>query len=225
MKSLMIKSIAGLLFLLVVLGIALFLPAQTIYYLQAWIYLLVFAILVILITTYLFINDKSLLERRVKATPVAETRMSQKIIQSFASIFFCGMFILSGFDYRFKWSKVPIYISIIAEILIILGFLIVFITFKENTFTSGVIEVDKDQKVISTGIYGVIRHPMYLGGLMVVIFSPFALGSYWAVICVIPLILVIIMRIFDEEKFLSETLSGYSDYIQKVHHRLIPYIW
>lgn len=225
MKSLIYKSIAGLFFLFVVLGLALFLPAQTIYYLQAWIYLIIFAILAIIITIYLFINDKSLLERRVKQTPINETRLSQKIIQSLASVFFCLMFILSGFDYRFKWSKVPIYLSIIAEFFIVLGFLIIFWTFKENSFTSGVIEVDKDQKVISTGLYGIIRHPMYLGGLLVVIFSPFALGSYWAIFCIVPLTIVIITRILDEEKYLSETLTDYSEYNKKVRYRLIPFIW
>ncbi|HHW41335.1 MAG TPA: isoprenylcysteine carboxylmethyltransferase family protein [Syntrophomonadaceae bacterium] len=225
MNNLIGKTLSGFLMLLVSLSALILLPAWTINYLQAWIYLLTFAISVILITTYLFKNDPNLLERRLKVGPTAEKEKSQKTIQALANVFFCLVFIVAGFDYRFHWSNVPIYISIIADVFVVLGFFIVFLAFKENSYTSGIIEVDKDQKVISTGPYGMVRHPMYSGAILMMLFSPIALGSYWAVLCVVPLIFTIVMRLLDEEKFLSKNLSGYNEYCQKVHYRLIPLIW
>jgi Putative protein-S-isoprenylcysteine methyltransferase len=219
------KAFTGLLFLLVALGISIFLPASTFSYLRAWIYLFVFAFSVVLITLYLLKHDPKLLERRLKAGATAEKEKSQKTIQALANVFFCLVFVVSGFDYRFHWSNVPEYISLLANVFVILGFYIVYLVFKENTYTSAIIEVNKDQKVISTGPYKLVRHPMYSGAILMMLFSPIALGSYWAVLCVLPLIFTIIMRLLDEEEFLSKNLSGYTEYCQKVHYRLVPLVW
>lgn len=225
MNNLTGKTISGFLTLLITLSVLIFLPAWTINYMQAWIYLLTFFVSVILITIYLFKNDPKLLERRVEAGPTAEKEKSQKIIQALASVFFGLIFVIAGFDYRFHWSNVPAYISIIANGFVALGFFIVFLVFKENSHTSAIIEVDKDQKVISTGPYGIIRHPMYSGAFLMLLFSAIALGSYWALLSVVLLIFTIVARLLDEEKFLSKNLSGYNEYCQKIHYRLIPFIW
>lgn len=225
MENIIRKTISGFITLLAIMGILIFMPAWTANYLQAWLYLLTFAVSTALITIYLFKNDPNLLKRRLNAGSTAEKEKSQKTIQSMASVFFCLIYIIAGFDYRFRWSNISIYISLLANIFVILGFFIVFLVFKENSYTSAIIEVDKDQKVISTGMYAIVRHPMYSGAILMLVFSAVALGSYWALLSVIALTLTIIARLLHEEKFLSKNLSGYEEYCEKVKYRLIPFIW
>jgi protein-S-isoprenylcysteine O-methyltransferase Ste14 len=225
MKNLNVRAFSGLLFLIIVIAAMLFLPAWTINYWQAWVFLIVFFVTVSVITLYLMKKDPKLLERRVKAGPVAEKQISQKIIQSLASLAFISIFVLSAIDYRFKWSSVPIYIIVAGDIIVFLGLIIVFFVFRENTFTSAIIEVDIKQKVISTGPYRQLRHPMYTGAIIMLLGVPLSLGSWWGILTVIPLMLVIIPRLLDEEKFLTKNLPGYSDYKKEVRYRLIPFIW
>jgi protein-S-isoprenylcysteine O-methyltransferase Ste14 len=225
MNNLLVKTILGFAFLMLVLAVALFLPAGTLSFWQAWVYLAVFAICTILITAYLIKNDRELLAGRVQAGPVAETQRSQQIIQSLASLFFIGLFIVPGLDHRFGWSLVPPVVSLLADVLVALGFYVVFLVFRENSYTRATIDVSAGQKVISTGPYAFVRHPMYAGALLLLVFTPIALGSWVAVPFAIPLILVIVARLLDEEKFLRTNLSGYEEYCQKVHHHLIPYVW
>ena len=225
MSSLIVKSILGLVFLLVVLALALFISAGSVSFWQAWVYLVVWAVCVILITLYLVKYDQRLLASRVTAGPVAETQKSQQVIQSLASLFFIGLFIVPGLDYRFHWSNVPPIVSLICDGLVALGFYFVFLVFKENSYTSGIIEVAKEQTVISTGPYSIVRHPMYAGAGILLIFTPVALGSWVAIPFPLPLILVIVVRLLEEEKFLVANLPGYAEYQQKVRYRLIPFVW
>lgn len=225
MANLLVKTFLGFAFLIVVLGLALFLPAGSLSFWQAWVYLADFAICTLLITAYLIKNDQGLLERRVRAGPVAETQKSQQLIQSLASLFFIALFIVPGFDYRFHWSHVPVVVSLISFVMVAIGFYIVFLVFRENSFTSGTIEVVNEQKVISTGPYHVVRHPMYAGAFLLLLFTPLALGSWVAIPLPIPLILVIIVRLLAEERFLSANLPGYTQYCNEVHYRLIPFVW
>lgn len=225
MDNIIGKTISGFIMLIVIMGILIFLPAWTINYLQAWLYLLTFAISTILITIYLFKNDKELLKRRLNAGSTAEKEKSQKTIQSMASVFFCLIYIIAGLDYHFNWSNIPLYISVLSNILVMLGFFIVFLVFKENSYTSAIIEVGKEQKVISTGMYAVVRHPMYFGAILMLIFSAVALGSYLALLSVVALTFTIIARLINEEKFLSKNLPGYDEYCEKVKYHLIPFIW
>lgn len=225
MANLLVKTFLGFAFLIVVLGLALFLPAGSLSFWQAWVYLADFAICTILITAYLIKNDQGLLERRVRAGPVAESQKSQQLIQSLASLFFIALFIVPGFDYRFHWSHVPVVVSLISFVMVAIGFYIVFLVFRENSFTSGTIEVVNEQKVISTGPYHVVRHPMYAGAFLLLLFTPLALGSWVAIPLPIPLILVIIVRLLAEERFLSANLPGYTQYCNEVHYRLIPFVW
>lgn len=225
MKKLIGKSLLGLAFLVMVLGLALFLSAGSLGFWQAWVFLSVWMICVTLITVYLMRNDQKLLASRISVGPVAETQKSQQVIQSFASLFFIGLFIVPGLDFRYHWSTVAPVLSLIANVFVALGFYIVFLVFKENSFTSATIEVAEEQQVITSGPYSVVRHPMYAGASLLLIFSPIALGSWIALPFPLPLILVIVVRLLDEEKFLSKNLSGYEAYREKVHYRLIPFIW
>jgi len=225
MNNLLVKTVLGFLFLMFVLALALFIPAGSLSYWQAWVYLAVWAICVIFITAYLIKNDQALLAGRVQAGPIAETQKSQKIIQSLASLFFIGLFIVPGLDYRFGWSHVPPILSLIADGFVALGFYIVFLTFRENSYTRATIEVSAEQQVITSGPYRFVRHPMYAGALFMLIVTPLALGSWVALPFSLPLIFVIAVRLLDEEKLLKKDLPGYSEYCQKVHYHLLPNVW
>jgi protein-S-isoprenylcysteine O-methyltransferase Ste14 len=225
MKDLNQKAIAGLLRFLTILALLLFLPAGTPDYWQAWIFLAVFFVSVLLITLYLMKKDSKLLERRMNAGPGAEKERSQKIIQSLATIGFIAVIVFPAVDHRFGWSSVPLPVAIAGDALVALGLLIIFFVFKENTFTSSVIEVDPEQRVIATGPYALVRHPMYVGALVMLLGVPLALGSWWGLFTVIPITLVIVWRLVDEERFLVKNLSRYSEYQNKVRYRLVPFIW
>jgi protein-S-isoprenylcysteine O-methyltransferase Ste14 len=165
------------------------------------------------------------LERRVNAGPRAEKENSQKIMQVLATIAFIAVLALPAFDHRLCWSPVPSYVAVAGDVLVVLGLLIVFPVFKENTYTAGVITVETGQKVISTGPYARVRHPMYAGSLVMLLGVPLALGSSWGLITFIPITIVIVWRLLEEEKFLLENLPGYSEYRNRVRYRLVPYIW
>jgi protein-S-isoprenylcysteine O-methyltransferase Ste14 len=225
MDNLIVKTILGFLFLVLILALALFLSAGTLSYWQAWVYLGVFSVCVILITLYLARYDQRLLASRVQAGPTAETRKSQQIIQSLASLFFLALFIVPGLDARFHWSSVPPVISLIADGLVALSLYLVFLVFRENTYTSATIEVADEQKVISTGPYSLVRHPMYAGAFLLLLVTPVALGSWIGTLFALPVMLVIVVRLLDEERFLAAHLQGYTEYRQRVRYHLVPFIW
>ena len=225
MGSLTIRTFLGFAFLMLVLALALFVSAGSLGFWQAQVYLADFAVCTILVTIYLFKYDRELLEGRVKAGPVAENQKVQQIIQSLASLFFIALFIIPGLDFRFGWSNVSPILSLIADGFVALGFYIVFLVFRENSFSRATIEVSAEQKVITSGPYSMVRHPMYAGASILLVFTPIALGSWVAAPFAIPIILVVVVRLLDEERFLSANLSGYEEYRQKVRCRLIPFIW
>lgn len=225
MKDIDKKALGGLFKILVILALVLFISAGNINYWQAWAFLIVFFISTLLITLYLMKNDPKLLERRVNGGPAAEQEGSQKVIQTLASLAFIAVLVSPSLDHRFGWSSVPAYISIAGEILIALGFYFVFLVFKENTYTSAIIEVSEGQTLISTGPYALVRHPMYSGALILLLGVPLALGSYWGLLTIVPFTFVLALRLLDEEKFLLKNLAGYAEYKQKVKYRLAPFIW
>lgn len=210
---------------MVVIALALFLPAGSLSYWQGWTYMAVFAGCIILITLYLMRNDRDLLSRRLKGGPLAERQKSQQIIQSLTSLFYLALFVVPGLDFRFNWSDVPPVISLVSDGFVALGFYIVFLAFKVNSYTSATIEVYDEHSVISSGPYRVVRHPMYAGAILLVLFTPPALGSWVALRFTIPLIMVILIRAVDEERFLTRKLPGYEAYRQKVRYRILPYVW
>ncbi len=225
MTQLLLRAFGGLVFLLAVLALALFASAGSLAYWQAWAYLAVFAICVTLITAYLVRNDPGLLSRRVQAGPVAESDPTQKVIQSLASLCFILLFIVPGLDYRFHWSNVPVAAVVFSDVMGALGLLVVFLVFRENSYTSAVVEVSAEQKVVTTGPYAVVRHPMYAGAMLLVLFTPTALGSWFAIPTAVALALVIAARLLSEEKLLQASLTGYDAYCHKVRYHLIPFIW
>ena len=225
MKVLAIKAFGGLLFLLLAMAAALFLPAWTLDYWQAWTFLAVFGVSALAITLYLMEKDPRLLERRVYAGPTAEKETGQKIVQSLTSAGFIAMLAVPALDRRFAWSAVPAYVCLAGDALVVLGFLIVFLVYRENSFASATIEVYANQTVISTGPYAHVRHPMYIGALIMLLGVPLALGSWWGLFAIIPMVLVIISRLVGEEQFLARNLPGYSEYQNRVRYRLIPHIW
>jgi protein-S-isoprenylcysteine O-methyltransferase Ste14 len=156
---------------------------------------------------------------------IAEAKRSQKISQGFAAVFFVLLLLIPPFDDRFGWSNVPLYLVLISDVFVAIGFAVVFLVFRQNTFASAIIEVKAEQKVISTGVHSVVRHPMYSGALLLLFFTPLALGSFWGLFVFFPLLAVICFRLNDEEKTLLKELNGYKEYCNKIRHQLIPYIW
>ena len=215
----------GLVSLAVVMGLVLFLAAGTAHYWQAWAYLAVFFGASLLITLYLMKNDPALLARRLTGGPTAEKEKSQKVTMLFASIGFIALLVVPALGRRFMWSGVPLFMIIAGDILTALGFYIIFLVYKENTFAAATIKVTNDQRVISTGLYAVVRHPMYAGGLLYLLGTPFALGSYWGLLVLAAMMPFLLWRLFDEERFLSKNLPGYAEYRAKVRWRLIPGIF
>ncbi len=225
MSNLIVRSILGLVFLSAVLAVILFVSAGSTAYWQAWLYLAVWTICTLLVTAYLIKYDQNLLASRTQAGPANETQKTQQVIQSLATVFFIGLFVVPGLDYRFHWSTVPAWLSVVALGMVAFGFFIVFLVFRENTYTSATIEVAKDQTVITSGPYSVVRHPMYAGASLLLLFTPLALGSYIAISFCIPLILTVAVRAIEEEKFLRANLDGYAAYCRKVAHRMVPLVW
>ncbi len=225
MSVLHIKAFAGLIALIVVMAALLFLTAGTLDYWQAWTFLAVYFAASVAITLYLMRYDPQLLRRRMSGGPTAEKAPTQKIIMWVTSLEFIAIPIVSAFDHRFGWSEMPPAMALAGDALMLLGWLAVFFVFKENSFASATIELAPDQKVISTGPYALIRHPMYTGGLVLLFAIPIALGSWWGALVLIPMLPALIWRLFDEEKFLAGNLPGYADYQRKVRYRLVPRVW
>jgi protein-S-isoprenylcysteine O-methyltransferase Ste14 len=205
-----------------VLSAMFFLSAGTFAYWEAWTYMAILFIPMFFVFIYLIKNEPDLLARRMK---MKEKEGEQDLIIKLSYIPFLIAFLLPGFDKRFGWSDVPVVVVVISDILVLLGYGIFFLVLKENPYASRIVEVEPEQTVITSGPYAKVRHPMYSGVLLLYIFSPLALGSYWAIIPVMFIIPVIFARILNEEKVLARDLNGYKEYMQKTHYRLIPGIW
>ena len=225
MRNLNVQALLSLVVLAVVMGLLLFIPAGTIYYWQAWVYLLIFMGASLLTTRYLMKKDPALLNRRMRGGPTAEKRRAQKLIMLCMSIGFIALLVVPAFDHRFRWSAMPLSGVIVGDALVAIGFYFIFLVYKENTFTSATIEVAEDQKVISTGPYAIVRHPMYASALLYLVGTPLALGSFWGLLPLAAMMPFLIWRLYDEESFLAGNLPGYTEYQKTVRHRLIPFIW
>ncbi len=222
MSTLNTKAWLGLAFVIVVMGLLLFIGAGTIHYWQAWIYLAVYFTASLLISVYLMMKDPALLQRRMSGGPTAEKRRTQQVSMLFASAGFIGSIVVPALDHRFEWSNMPIYGVVAGDVLTAVSFYMMFLVLRENTYASATIEIAQDQKVISTGPYAHVRHPMYAGGSLLFIGTPLALGSYWGLLSFAIVLPALIWRLLDEEKFLARNLPGYVEYCSKVRWRLIP---
>jgi protein-S-isoprenylcysteine O-methyltransferase Ste14 len=216
------RALQGLAQFVVTLGALLFLSAWSLRYWQAWAFLAVFSAAITGITLYLMQKDPALLERRMRAGPGAEKEQSQKVIQAVANVAFIALIIFPGLDHRFGWSHLPVSVVLAGDGLVLVGLLIVFLVFRENSYTSGIIEVVSDQRVISTGPYRIVRHPMYAGAFVLIFGIPLALGSLWGVLLCLPLVAAIVVRLIDEERYLVRHLVGYPEYRARTRYRLIP---
>lgn len=225
MDALARKAFQSLTGLFLAMAVLLFGVPWTFDYWQAWVFLAVYFSASILIIFYLVKSDRELLERRMRGGPLAEKETTQKIIMLFASIGFVALLVVPALDRCFGWSQVPNGIVIAGNVLIALGWFAIYRVFRENSFTSATIELARDQKVISSGPYALVRHPMYTGALAMLVGIPIALGSWWGLVAFGVMTFALIWRIFDEEKFLVRNLTGYAAYKEKVQYRLIPYLW
>ncbi|MDA4107355.1 membrane protein [Mycobacterium holsaticum DSM 44478] len=210
---------------LVVFGLVLFGLAGTFDYWQAWAFLAVFALSTWLPSMYLLRTNPDALQRRKHAGPVAETRAVQKLLIAGWYSSLAAMVLVSGLDHRFGWSSVPAAISVAGDVLVAVGLGVTSLVVIQNSFAASTVRVESDQKLVDTGLYGLVRHPMYTGNVITIVGFPLALGSYWGLVAVIPGVITLILRINDEEKLLREELDGYREYAQKARYRLVPLMW
>jgi len=203
----------------------LFIPAGTLSYWQAWVFLAVFAVSSQALGIYFLAHDRKLIERRMKIGPVAEQRPAQKIISALFMLGFVGFLVLPAFDHRFGWSPVAPVLSILANAIIVLSFVLFFLVMQSNSYAASTIQVEEGQPVVSTGPYAYVRHPMYSGALLLLAAMPLALGSWLSVLLLVPFFPVLAWRILDEEDFLRKNLPGYAEYMRRVQYRLVPQVW
>ena len=210
---------------LVVFGSMLFFPAGTFDYWQAWVFLVVVVLAAWIPTIYLQRKNPVVLERRMRGGPAAETRMAQKVVIAGLYLSVAAMVVVSVLDHRFGWSPVPTAICLVGDVLVAVGLGVVVLVITQNSYAAATVQVEAGQKVVSTGLYGLVRHPMYTGNVIMMVGIPLALGSCWGLVFVVPALIVLASRIRDEEKMLQEELTGYREYTQKVRYRLVPCMW
>jgi len=211
--------------LAIVMGLVLFVTAGTVHYWQAWVYLAVFFGISALVTVYLIRRDPALLERRMRGGPTAEPEPSQRIIMWLVSVGFVALLVVPAVDRRFGWSHLPSWVALTGNALTVIGFYLIFLVYRENTYGAATIRVTADQHVISTGPYAVVRHPMYASASLYLIGTPLALGSLWGLVPLVLIVPALIWRLLDEERLLARDLLGYTEYQRRVRYRLLPGIW
>jgi protein-S-isoprenylcysteine O-methyltransferase Ste14 len=209
----------------VVFGSMLFFPAGTFNYWQAWVFLVVVAIPAWIPSIYLLRRDPDALEARMRGGPAAEARIAQKLVIGGLYLSLAAMVVVSALDHRFGWSPVPTAICFVGDVLVALGLGVSAAVVIQNSYAAATVRVKEGQQVVSTGLYGLVRHPMYTGNVIMMIGIPLALGSYWGLVFVAPGVIVLAWRIRDEEKLLQKELDGYREYTQQVRYRLVPAIW
>ena len=220
-----LQTLASSLFGIAFFAALLFWPAGTLDYWQAWVFIAVFITATMIPSVYLAVKDPAALRRRMKAGPTAETRPVQRVAIVGTVLSVVAVLVLSALDHRFGWSQVPTAVIVVGNVLVALGLALAQLVVIQNSYAAATITVEADQKVVSTGLYGVVRHPMYVGALIMMAGTPLALDSYWGLVAIIPGLAVLALRIVDEENMLRQELAGYREYLEKVHYRLVPYVW
>lgn len=219
--QLLASAVFGVLFM----GVVLFWPAGTFDYWQAWVFIAVFIVGTMVPSVYLAVKYPDALRRRMTSGPFAETRLVQKLVTVGIVVMVVAVGVVSALDHRFGWSTVPTSVVVAGNVLVLVGLGLAELVVVQNNYAAATITVEAGQKVVSTGLYGLVRHPMYVGALIMMIGMPPALDSYWGLVTVVPAVLVFALRITDEEKALHEELDGYDEYTEKVHYRLVPGVW
>lgn len=214
----LLKYIMGLLLVMALL----FIPAGSFYYTNAWLFIGLLFIPMLILGIILFIKSPDLLRKRLNAR---EKENTQKGVVAISGLLFFVGFIVAALDYRFKWSNVPLWATILASSILLVSYALYAEVMRENVYLSRTVEVQENQAVIDSGLYGIVRHPMYAVTIWLFLSIPIILGSLWSFVCFLPYIIVIVIRIKDEEKVLEKELNGYIEYKQKVKYRLIPLVW
>jgi protein-S-isoprenylcysteine O-methyltransferase Ste14 len=223
--KLLLQAVAASLSGLVFFGVFLFWPAGTFNYWQAWVFIGIFTVVSAGPTIYWGLRKPEVLRRRMRSGPIAETRPAQKIATVGIVAIVVAMSVVSALDHRFGWSQVPVSVVVIGQILVAVGLSLATMVVNQNSYAAATITVEADQPVVSTGLYGIVRHPMYAFALIMIVGMPLALDSYWGLITVVPAVVVLAFRTVDEEKMLRQELAGYDEYTHNVHYRLVPGVW
>lgn len=213
-----VKFIIGL----VLVGTLLFLPAGSFGYINGWLFIGLLFIPMLLLGIVMFIKTPELLEKRLNAK---ETEKTQKGVVAVSGLLFILGFVVAGLDYRFGWSEMPTWVVVAASVILLVSYALYAAVMRENAYLSRTIEVQNNQRVVDTGLYSVVRHPMYAVTVWLFLSIPITLGSWWSLLCLLPYVAVIVVRIINEEKVLESGLEGYTDYKKRVKYRLIPFIW
>lgn len=220
-----VQTAASMVFGLLFFGVLLFWPAGTFDYWQAWVFIAVFTATTILPSIRLAVSNPAALQRRMKAGPTAETRPVQRIVISATVLSVVVTLVVSALDHRFGWSTVPLWLVIVGNVLVAAGLSLAQLVIVQNAYAGASITVEDEQPLVSTGLYGVVRHPMYSGALLMMVATPLALDSLWGLLAVAASIPIMMARIADEEKLLVAELAGYEQYRREVRARLLPGVW
>lgn len=214
----LIKFLIGLVFA----GALLFLPAGSFAYKNAWLFLALLFLPIFILGVFLFIKEPNLLEKRLDSK---EKEKTQRLVVALSGVLFVLGFVVAGLDYRFAWSHVPLWGVAVSSALLLASYALYAEVMRENAYLSRTIKVEENQQVVDTGLYGIVRHPMYAATVWLFLSIPFVLGSLWSVLCFLPYIAVIVIRIRNEEKVLEAELDGYKEYKKRVKYRLLPFVW
>lgn len=220
--KLFLNALAKFLIGLLLVGLLIFLPAGTLAYPGGLLFLCLLFIPMLLMGIVMLARARDLLAKRLDAK---EKQAAQKGVQSLAGLVFMAGFVLAGLDFRFGWSDMPLPVVIAASVIFLIGYGLYAEVMRENAYLSRTVKVEEGQTVISTGLYGIVRHPMYLASVLMFLSIPLVMGSWYALIPFAFYPLLMVVRILDEEKLLTAELSGYEEYKRKVKYRMIPFIW
>ncbi|OBB47721.1 isoprenylcysteine carboxylmethyltransferase family protein [Mycobacterium sp. 852002-51961_SCH5331710] len=223
--KIVLQTLTSAVFGIAFFAVLLFVPAGTLNYWQAWVFIAVFMLATLVPSLYLAVRNPAALKRRMKAGPGAETRTSEKLIISGLIAAVVAVLVISALDHRFGWSHVPTVLVVAGDLLVAIGLVAAQWVIIENSYAAATITVETGQSVVTTGLYGIVRHPMYAGTLVMMLGTPLALGSFWALIAVVAALPLLAARIVDEESMLRRQLAGYPEYTNQVRYRLVPYVW
>ena len=207
---------------IIIISAILFIPAGSIRFWNAWLFMGVLFIPMLFVIIYLIIRDPELLYKRMNTN---EKEKTQKKVVLLTSVVFLSAFIISGLDYRFGWSDLPLLLVILSALMVLTGYILFFLVMQQNSYASRVVEIQEKQKVIDTGLYGIVRHPMYFAAILMFMFMPLVLGSFFALIPLLIFPFQMSKRMKNEEEILEKGLDGYIQYKEKVRYKIIPFLW
>lgn len=220
--KLLINALTKFVFGIFLVGTVIFLPAGTLAYPNGWLFMALLFVPILIFGIFMFLKSPDLLRRRLDGK---EKEKTQKGVVGLSALMFLGGFIVAGLDFRFGWSNFPSWVVILASVVLLISYALYVEVMRENAYLSRTVKVEEGQRVVSTGLYGIVRHPMYAVTLWLFLAIPLVLGSWWSFLCFLHYPIIIVVRLLNEEKLLEKELDGYAEYKNKVKYRLIPFIW